>query len=120
MIRELKKAIKAQLKAITPTVFGEQADNDADFPYVVFSFPSNMHQDGLFSGNMDADVWDRNDSSATVDNLADEIAQSLDKFQYLGESVMFTLHLLNILTVEPDDRTLRRTTVIFEIHFRRM
>lgn len=120
MIRAIKKQIMAKLRAINPRVYGEKADDDAVFPYQVFSFPSNLYREGAFAGYLDIDVWDRSDSSAVVDEICDQIMTSLDRFCYIDNDVQMTLHLYNLLTVEPDDKTLRRKTVIFEIHFRRI
>lgn len=120
MIRSIKKKVTAKLREITPNVFSEKADDNALHPYIVFSFPSAPYREGLYSGFLDVDVWDRGDSSAIVDDTSDRIMKDLDCYHFITEDAEATLYLSNVMTVESDDKTLRRKTVIFEIHFRRI
>lgn len=120
MIRPMKKKITSLLREVTPNVYSERADDNALYPYIVFSFPSISHQEGLFKGYLDVDIWDKNSSSATVDELSDEVMKALDRYRYIDGGVEMTLYLYTVLTVESEDKNLRRKTVIFETQFRRV
>lgn len=119
MIREIKKEITARLRTLTPNVYYDTGDETKGFPYIVFDTTSLIYSEGLFRGNLDIDIWDRNTSYATVDELSEKVIDLLNDKNFVGETMGATLLLANVLDVDDEDLTRKRKTVIFEIQVRR-
>lgn len=120
MLREIKKAIRSQLIQVSPYVYSETADETAPMPHQVFTLSSAIYNAGQYKSFLDVDIWHRAESAGTVDELADQVADKLNNFRYLGSDVEFVIYLANIVPAPSEDETLRRKTVTFELQFRRI
>lgn len=119
MIRELKKQIKSIVDPISELSFEVYPDN-AIFPHCVGELTVAYYKEGLFTINLDIDVWDRNTSTKNVDEISEQIMNALDRLHFHDDVIEFTSWFTTLLNSGSDDKTLRRKTCVFEIQARRV
>lgn len=118
MIRQFKKELKTLLAPIG-TMHFETAPEKAVFPHMIVDIPNSYHQEGQFQLTLDIDVWDKNASTVNVDAMVISIIDTLDRLHFNNEKIGFTCWLTNLLNVGSEDKTLKRTTAVFEVQLRR-
>lgn len=118
-MRELKKAITALLRTVYPTVYYENADPEAGYPYIVYSFGvgwNNRHNEII---PIDIDVWDLGESSAQVDEIVTSLKE-LDGLNYKDHLQQFSLYYDRNLDTSPEDRRHKRKTVTLELRYHKI
>ena len=71
---DLKKLVQTQLKTVTAKVYHEVADDKVVYPHLVFSFRRiDLNDLSRQDYVLQVDVWDRNNKTQRVDDLADEV-----------------------------------------------
>ena len=107
-MNKLLKLILDTLKSKHPRVYHENAPKNAEYPYIVFNINDGLksHRDDLI---LTIDIWDRNDSSMVIEDLADTIDKLLD------EANLPKFYRQQRLKVEDPDKTLKRRQLRFNV-----
>ncbi|WP_297634770.1 hypothetical protein [uncultured Clostridium sp.] len=107
---ELRKLIKENLKTLGIEIFYEKNNKkEPKYPYIVYeieesSFMYIEREDSILTIN----VWDKNDSTQQVENLA---KAAKDMFLYANiptETILPTFYLENILSIQDEDKQIKR------------
>lgn len=112
MAMELYKFIIDETKHITNKVYPEQAPKNAQFPYVVFNFPTeNMfehYQDHIY---LEIDIWSKSRQGVDAFYEATELTDEIDKvFKYkrhLDENYLLIFQRINKLAIPDEDSDIR-------------
>ena len=113
-MNKLLKLILDTLKSKHPRVYHENAPKNAEYPYIVFNINDGLksHRDDLI---LTIDIWDRNNSSMVIEDLADTIDKLLDEANLPNEFVLPTFYRQQRLKVEDPDKTLKRRQLRFNV-----
>lgn len=113
---ELRKVVKSLLKKVNNSIFYEEANEKAQFPYIVYEFDTvnlnNYPRDDIF---LTIDVWDRNIDTVRVETLADDIEKVLNHINNPTISVLPTFYLENRMSIRDEDKTIKRRQLKFII-----
>ena len=95
-------------------MYHENAPKNAEYPYIVFNINDGLksHRDDLI---LTIDIWDRNNSSMVIEDLADTIDRLLDEANLPNEFVLPTFYRQQRLKVEDPDKTLKRRQLRFNV-----
>ena len=114
---EIIKEVRNLLLAVHPRVWPERAPDGAQYPYLIIALPNAVDQGDTEVYVMDVDGWDApaNGSPAALEQLMHLADQALQrKTIYLG-GLAFTIYRDNRLTLEDDDRRIRRRKYIYQV-----
>lgn len=110
---ELRKDIYSLIKSGHERVFHRQASSIAQFPYIVYKIT-----DIGDSKELEIDYWDRNNSSETIENLADNIEKLLDEEVVSSSEHSFVIYYNNDRKfVDDEDKNIQRVNETFEIRY---
>ena len=115
---DLKKLVQTKLKTINKKVgvYHEIADDKAIYPHLVFSFRridlSDLSRQDYV---LQVDVWDRNNSTQTVDDLADSVENLLQAENLPQDHILPTFYLIDRKSVEDEDKMIRHRIIQFQI-----
>ena len=110
---ELRKDIYSLIKNGHERVFHRQASSTAQFPYIVYKIT-----DIGDSKELEIDYWDRNNSSETIENLADNIEKLLDEEVVSSTEHSFVIYYNNDRKfVDDEDKNIKRINETFEIRY---
>lgn len=113
---DLKKLVQTQLKTVTAKVYHEVADNDAVYPHLVFSFRRiDLNDLSRQDYVLQVDVWDRNNKTQRVDDLADEVENLLQAQNLPQQNILPTFYLIDRKTVEDEDKMIRHRQIQFQV-----
>lgn len=115
---DLKKLIQTQLKTVQKDikVYHEVADDTAVYPHLVFQFRRiDLNDLSRQDYVLQVDVWDRNNSTQTVDNLADSVENLLQGKNLPQTNVLPTFYLIDRKTVEDEDKMIRHRQIQFQV-----
>lgn len=118
MFREIKKQIKNMVDPVTPLSYEVHPEREV-FPHAVGFMGNSFVREGLYNIVLDIDIWDRNQSTKNIDEIAQEIINRLDRWAFTNEKVHFSIYLVNEFYVEDEDKSIRRKTCIFDVQARK-
>lgn len=113
---DLKRLVQTKLKTVTAKVYHEIADDKALYPHIVFTFRrvdlgDLSRQDYI----LEVDVWDKGNSTQTVDNLADSVENLLQAENLPQDNVLPTFYLINRQNILDEDKQIRHRRVQFQV-----
>lgn len=115
---DLKKLVQTQLKTVQKDikVYHEVADDTAVYPHLVFQFRRiDLNDLSRQDYVLQVDVWDRNNSTQTVDNLADSVENLLQGKNLPQTNILPTFYLIDRKTVEDEDKMIRHRQIQFQV-----
>jgi hypothetical protein len=122
---EFRKVLNNYLKSIHPRVYFQAAPGDADYPYIVYDFPS-INSDGETQEIIivDIDGWDRPDSGDTtqLENLMSSIngngdltnPTGLNKKTLDAAEIVASFYLDSKLPLTDTDPLIKRRKYIYQ------
>lgn len=113
---ELRKVIKGLLEEFVGNVYYEEASSKAQFPYIVYDF-QNIGLDSFPRSDylLIVDIWDRNQYSDNVEELADSIEKKLGIANLPNDKILPTFYVNNRRSLRDEDKTLKRRQVEFTV-----
>ena len=116
---ELRKVIKSILLTYHARIYHQQASNAAQFPYVIFDFPTSFQNEQQEIFNLDVDIWDDNSEDTTeLETLASQLWKALNYYRYSDEKIQFSIYRENRLPpLDEKEPRLRRRKLIFSVRY---
>ncbi|OIJ17100.1 hypothetical protein BKP37_00750 [Anaerobacillus alkalilacustris] len=113
---KLRKELLSLLNALHPRVYYQDAPDNAQYPYIVFDFPtSSFDGGGLEVVTVDIDGWARpKDGDTTELELLMEKIKDIDKTTCSNDGFAATFYLENRLALTDDDKKIKRRKFIFQ------
>ncbi len=113
---ELRKLIVKLLKEVNKSVFYENANDKAEYPYIVYNL-DNMNTVNYPRNDsiLTIDVWDRNKDTVTVETLSDKIEDILNMLNKPSEKSFPTFYLEDRMSIDDEDPLIRRRQLKFKI-----
>lgn len=113
---DLKKLIQTKLKTLTTNVYFEQAQDNAIYPHVVFTFRTIdlgdlSRQDYI----LDVDVWDKGTTTFNVDDLSDKIEDLLQLQNLPQTKILPTFFKIDRKTITDSDKSIKHRLIRFQI-----
>lgn len=112
----LRTIVTTLLKEVNNNVYYIEAPNNTSSPYIVFDFNTvdlnNYPRNDVF---LIVDIWDKNDDTMTIENLADEIEEKLNRLNYPTDEVLPTIFLSTRYNLTDEDKSIKRRQLRFEI-----
>lgn len=113
---DLKTLVQSELKTVAIRVYHEIANENALYPHVVFNFRrldlgDLSRQDYI----LEIDLWDKQDSSTAIDDLADTIENLLQGENFPQDNVLPTFYLIDRQTLPDEDRQIKHRRIQFQI-----
>lgn len=113
---DLKYLVQSKLETLTANVYHEIANEKKLYPHIVFEFRridlgDLWRQDYI----LEVDIWDKQDSSQRVDNLADQVENLLQAENLPQTNVLPTFYLINRQNIPDEDKEIKHRRVQFQI-----
>ena len=113
---DLKYLVQSKLKTLTANVYHEIANEKQLYPHIVFEFRridlgDLWRQDYI----LEVDIWDKQDSSQRVDDLADQVENLLQAENLPQTNVLPTFYLINRQNIPDEDKEIKHRRVQFQI-----
>lgn len=113
---DLKYLVQSKLETLTANVYHEIANEKNLYPHIVFDFRridlgDLWRQDYI----LEVDIWDKQDSSQRVDNLADQVENLLQAENLPQTNVLPTFYLINRQNIPDEDKEIKHRRVQFQI-----
>lgn len=113
---ELRKLIVKLLKDVNKSVFYENANDKAKYPYIVYNLDNintvNYPRNDII---LTIDVWDRSNSTVTVETLTDNIEDVLNMLNKPSKNLFPTFYLEDRMSIDDEDPLIRRRQLKFKI-----
>ena len=113
---ELRKLIVKLLKEVNKSVFYENASDKAKYPYIVYNLDNintvNYPRNDII---LTIDVWDRSNSTVTVETLTDNIEDVLNMLNKPSKNLFPTFYLEDRMSIDDEDPLIRRRQLKFKI-----
>ena len=113
---ELRKLIVKLLKEVNKSVFYENASDKAEYPYIVYNLDNintvNYPRNDII---LTIDVWDRSNSTVTVETLTDNIEDVLNMLNKPSKNLFPTFYLEDRMSIDDEDPLIRRRQLKFKI-----
>jgi hypothetical protein len=113
---DLKYLVQSKLETLTANVYHEIANEKKLYPHIVFEFRridlgDLWRQDYI----LEVDIWDKQDSSQRVDNLADQVENLLQAENLPQTNVLPTFYLIDRQNIPDEDKEIKHRRVQFQI-----
>ena len=113
---DLKYLVQTKLKTLTANVYFEIANEKALYPHIVFNFRridlgDLWRQDYI----LEVDIWDKQDSSLRVDDLADSVENLLQAENLPQSNVLPTFYLIDRQDIPDENKEIKHRRVQFQI-----
>ena len=113
---DLKYLVQSKLKTLTANVYYEIANEKKLYPHIVFEFRridlgDLWRQDYI----LEVDIWDKQDSSLRVDDLADQAENLLQAENLPQSNVLPTFYLIDRQNIPDEDKEIKHRRVQFQI-----
>lgn len=113
---ELNKLIKTKLKTLTTNVYYEQANDDALYPHIVFSFREiNLGDLSRQDYILEVDVWDKSRSPYNVEQLADNVEDLLHCKNLPQTNILPTFYKIDRKSIIDPDKDIKHRQIRFQI-----
>ena len=113
---ELRKLIVKLLKEVNKSVFYENANDKAKYPCIVYNLDKintvNYPRNDII---LTIDVWDRSNSTVTVETLTDNIEDVLNMLNKPSKNLFPTFYLEDRMSIDDEDPLIRRRQLKFKI-----
>ena len=111
-------AVRQRLLAVHPRVWPERAPDGAAYPYLIINLPNSFDDGDIEQFVLDVDGWDvpTNGSPAALETMMAAADDALNKQSILTGSDSFVVYRDNRLTLEDDDKRIRRRKYIYQVH----
>jgi len=114
---ELKQALYELLESVHARVYHKKANDQAVFPYLVYSISNSLVNGDQETFIMDVDVWDDDPDTTSIDTISDAVWKKLHKHHHLDDDIQFSIYRQTRFSVEDDDNRLGRIKMTFEIKY---
>ena len=113
---DLKYLVQAKLKTLTANVYFEIANEKVLYPHIVFNFRridlgDLWRQDYI----LEIDIWNKQDSSLRVDDLADSVENLLQAENLPQDNVLPTFYLIDRQNIPDENKEIKHRRVQFQI-----
>lgn len=112
-MKEVRKAVQAELKSIHPGVYFLKSSSKAEFPYLVYTIEITDLGDNLSMITLDVDGWDNQRDTTILENLMDSVKNALNKTLIINDKLYTSFYLDRQLALIDDNPALNRRTNIF-------
>ena len=113
---EARKAIKEELSKYCEHIYYGQADDNAAFPYAVFSIEEISKNDLVPMYELEINVVGYGKDTSYVENICDNIERGIDHLTVNAENVSFTLYFERKNNVTEEDRNIIRRRITFSFN----
>lgn len=113
---DLKYLVQSKLKTLTANVYFEIANEKKLYPHIVFGF-RRIDLNDLWRQDyiLEVDIWDKQDSSLRVDDLADQVENILQAENLPQSNVLPTFYLIDRQNIPDEDKEIKHRRVQFQI-----
>ena len=113
---DLKKLIQTKLKTLATNVYFEEADDNALYPHIVFTFRTIdlgdlVRQDYI----LEVDVWDKGTSTTQVDELSDKVEDLLQAKNLPQTNILPTFYKIDRKSIKDEDKSIKHRLIKFQI-----
>ena len=113
---DLKKLIQTKLKTLTSNVYYEEANDNAMFPHIVFSFHEIdlgdiSRQDYI----LEVDIWDKSKSTYNVEELSDKVEDLLHCENLPQDHILPTFYKIDRKPILDPNKNIKHRQVRFQI-----
>lgn len=112
---ELRTELQRIFKTITANVHYEIALDNSPYPYLVYETNELYHEYGKTVMQLEVNILDYGTNTSTVESLADTLQKKLHKYHYMNNEIQFSIYRLGRITVQEEDKKIRRRRLTFEI-----
>lgn len=113
---DLKKLIQEKLKTITTNVYYEQANDNALYPHIVFSFKEvNLGDLSRQDYMLYVDVWDKARSTYNVEELADKVEDLLHTQNLPQTNILPTFYKVDRKSILDSNKDIKHRLIRFQI-----
>ena len=113
---DLKKLIQEKLKTITTNVYYEQANDNALYPHIVFSFKEvNLGDLSRQDYTLYVDVWDKSRSTYNVEELADKVEDLLHTQNLPQTNILPTFYKVDRKSILDSNKDIKHRLIRFQI-----
>jgi hypothetical protein len=113
---DLKYLVQSKLETLTANVYHEIANEKKLYPHIVFEF-RRIDLNDLWRQDyiLEVDIWDKQDSSQRVDNLADQVENLLQAENLPQTNVLPTFYLIDRQNIPDEHKEIKHRRVQFQI-----
>lgn len=113
---DLQFLVQTKLKTLTANVYHEIANEKKLYPHIVFNFRridlgDLWRQDYI----LEVDIWNKQDSSLRVDDLADSVENLLQAENLPQDNVLPTFYLIDRQNIPDENKEIKHRRVQFQI-----
>lgn len=114
---EIRKAIQSALLSVHPRVYFLDADEDADYPYLVYDLPNSVDDGALENFVLELDGWDAPDDGSTIalETLMEAADSVLQRAVFRVGDMAIIAYRDNRLTIRDPDKRLRRRQYNYQL-----
>jgi len=114
-ISKLRPIIQSQLLTKATRVFYENTKGAPEFPYVVYDLNSFLYGEVIDQVELEVNVFDNSDDTATLETLADNIWELFDHKYYIDTNLSFTSYQNVRNNIEVGDKKVRQRRLVFTL-----
>lgn len=111
-----RKTIKALIDGVCSNVYYAQADENASFPYAIFSVEEVSKIDLVPLCELEVNVVGYGRDTSEVENICDALEKQLDHLTINENGVSFTLYFERKNTVNSEDRAIVRRRLVWSFN----
>lgn len=113
---DLNKLIQTKLKTLVSNVYYEQANDDALYPHIVFSFRDiNLGDLSRQDYILEVDVWDKGRSPYRVEELCDNVEDLLHCENLPQDRILPTFYKIDRKSIIDPDKNIKHRQIRFQI-----
>ena len=112
---ELRKQLQIIFKTITDNIHYEIAPDTSPYPYLVYELSELTYNYGKAVMQLEVNILDYGTSTSVVETLSDTLQDKLNKYHFINDKIQFNIYRLNKITVQEEDKKIRRRRLTFEI-----
>ena len=106
--------IDTELKKDADRVYHEEAENGAEFPYVVYNFPNSLDDEIREDFVLTVDIWGLAPYTLPLETLASDISRRLNRVIHVSNNIATRIYKINHLAIPDPDASIRRRQLRFE------
>lgn len=114
---ELRKVIKEVILEAHPSVFYEEAPDDAPYPYIVFNLPNSL-SNGVFENFvLEVDGWDapENGDTTALEMMMDAVDKALQRKTFvIADNLFFSLYRDSRETITEKDSRIKHRRYTYQ------
>lgn len=112
----LNKLIQTKLKTLTTNVYYEQANDNAMYPHIVFSYREvNLGDLSRQDYILEVDVWDKARSPYNVEELSDKVEDLLHCQNLPQDKILPTFYKIDRKSIIDPDKNIKHRQIRFQI-----